>query len=346
MPPSLSVVIPVYNEPRWIGTVVGDLVTAVCASPFEHVELIIVDDGSDAATENVLAALEPPFPLRILRQPNRGRFIARQVGISAATGELVLLLDSRVSIRSDALAFVARELERTGSAPIWNAHVDAELRGNPFGRFLNVMESLAWRDYLTAPRTMSYGLKEFDRYPKGTTCFLAPRALLLEAIASFDSYFQDMREANDDTLLIRYMAARQPINISPDFSCLYRPRTAVRPFLRHTYHRGSVFIDGYGRPGARFFALIVAFYPLSALAVALAARRPRWLLPAVVAAPIAAGGAGIALQRSRPEVVALSTVGPIWFVIYAAGMWRGLWLITRARLRRASRLRWRRARAQ
>ena len=335
VPPSLSVVIPVYNEPAWIGQVVADLVVAVERSSFAAVELIAVDDGSDEPTRDALLALSTPFPMRVLRQPNQGRFAARRTGIEAASGDLVLLLDSRVSIRPDALEFVVSEMERTGPAPIWTAHVDYELGFSPFGRIWCVLEFLAWRDYLRNPRTLSYGLEDYDRYPKGTTCFIAPRASMLEAIESFHSYFEDLREANDDTTLIRPLAARQPINISPGFSCLYRPRTKLRPFMRHAFHRGGVFVDGYGRPGSRFFAVIAAFYPLSALTAVLALRHRRRALGAAAAAPLAGAGAGIVLRRPAADALALAMVGPLWLIAFAAGMWRGLWLASLALLRRA-----------
>ena len=333
MPASLSIIIPVYNEPSWIGRVVADLVTAVARAPFAPVELIVVDDGSAQETQDALSALTTPFAMRVLRQANQGRFAARRAGIEAASGELVLLLDSRVSIGEDALSFVAGELQRTGPLPIWTADVKPELRGNPFGRIWWVLESLAWRDYMANPRTMSYGIDEFDRYPKGTTCFLAPRELLLEAIGQFESHFADSRDANDDTIVIRTMAQRQPINISPGFSCLYRPRGSLAPFVRHAFHRGGVFVDGYGRPGARFFGVIAAFYPLSLIATVISVRRPRIGICALAAAPVAGAGLGIALRRSRADRTAIALVGPIWFAAYAAGMWRGLWLVMRGLLR-------------
>jgi glycosyltransferase involved in cell wall biosynthesis len=332
--PTLSIVIPVYNEPRWIGPVVDDLVTSVSRAGFEDVELIIVDDGSDQPTQQALGSLRTPFPTRVLCQANGGRFAARRAGTEAATGELVLLLDARVSIAPDALAFVAAQLNGNDRLPIWNAHVHADLHRNPFARFWSVIEFLAFRDYLGNPRTTSYGLEEFDRYPKGTTCFLAPRELLLDAMSGFRSYYEDTRDANDDTPVIRSLAARQRINISPGFSCMYRPRTSWRPFMRHAYHRGGVFVDGYGRPGTRFFAVIAAFYPLSAISLALAIRHPRRALPAIAAAPLAGAAAGFGLKRARADTAALATVGPLWLCAFAAGMWRGLCLALRARLRR------------
>jgi glycosyltransferase involved in cell wall biosynthesis len=330
MAPTLSVVIPVYNEPRWIGPVVEDLVAAVERSPFEQPELIVVDDGSDAATQAALAKLATPFPLRILHQDNSGRFAARRAGVNAARGEMVLLLDARVSIEPDALAFVASRWHEDEPLPIWNAHVDIDMAKNPFARFWNILSLLAFRDYYDAPCTTSYSLEEFDRYPKGTTCFLAPRTELLAAIASFHSYYRDERNANDDTPVIRALAARQQINISPAFSCLYRSRESLAPFLRHAFHRGGVFVDGYGRPGTRFFGVIAAFYPMSAVTLGLAIRRPRLALTGVALAPLGGAGLGFALRRSRADVAALAMLGPLWLCVFAAGMWRGLWLAMRA----------------
>ena len=49
------------------------------------------------------------------------------------------------------------------------------------------------------------------------------------------------------------------IHISPQFASLYRNREALRPFLSHAVHRGTVFFDGFGRRGTRFFPVVIAF---------------------------------------------------------------------------------------
>jgi glycosyltransferase involved in cell wall biosynthesis len=330
---TLSVVIPVYNEPDWIGVAVADAVAALERSSFDG-EFVIVDDGSDEATQAALARLQAPVPLRVLHQESKGRFLARRAGIEAARGELVLLLDSRVSLQPNGLRFVSDQLRENRALRIWNAHCEIDLRGNPYARFWNAITELAYRDYCDNPRTLSYGIDEFDRYPKGTTCFLAPREALLDATENFDSHYSDTRHANDDTSVIRLLAARQPINLSPGFACVYRSRDSLVPFLKHALHRGTVFVDGWARPGGRFFGIIVAFYPLSALALLISLKRPRVAIAAALATPGAAFAAGTALRRSRADRAAWALLGPPWVCFYGAGMWRGLWLMMRARLRR------------
>src|SRR4051794_26306600 len=106
--PSLSIVIPVYDEPVWIGDTIAAADAAVAASAFAGgAEIVVVDDGSAEPTKAALRALSPATPLRVIAQANQGRFAARRRGIEAASGEVVLLLDSRVTLGPGALAFLA-----------------------------------------------------------------------------------------------------------------------------------------------------------------------------------------------------------------------------------------------
>jgi glycosyltransferase involved in cell wall biosynthesis len=321
--PSLSIVIPIRDEPSWIGVAVADLVRAVEQSGLDAVELIVVDDGSQTPTQDALRALRVPFPFEILRLEPSGRFAARRAGTLRARHSWVMLLDSRVSVAPDALQYVLSELPATGAEPVWNAHVDVEVDGNPYARFWNVLTELAFRTYFSAPRRTTYGLDDFDRFPKGTTCFIAPRAALLSAMDGVDSLYADLSHANDDTLMIRELARQYPINIGPRFSCVYRSRTTLRGFLRHAHHRGGVFIDGYGRPGTRFFPFIAAFFPVSMFGACAAIRRPR-TAGALGALGLAASFvATTAVRRDARDGAVIASLGPAWTVVFAAGMWRG-----------------------
>ena len=143
--------------------------------------------------------------------------------------------------------------------------------------FWQAIEHVAWRRYFREPRTMSYGIEAFDFYPKGTTALIAPTALLIEAFDAFDPTVGDWHKVNDDTAVLRWVAERTPINISPHYASTYNARTSLSAFLRHAEHRGTVLIDGYLRPGARFAGPIVgvlAATPLPAL-VPLSSSVPR-----------------------------------------------------------------------
>jgi glycosyltransferase involved in cell wall biosynthesis len=322
---SLSVVMPIRNEAADLPATIDALVTVVDGSGFDA-ELVLVDDGStDGSAHVAREAVADRLPFRALSQENRGRFQARRAGVDAATGEWVLLLDGRVRIRCDALAYVHDRIH--DGSRVWTAHVEVDTDGNPYGEFWKLLAELAWTDYFDDPHETSFGVEEFDRFPKGTTCFLAPRALLAEAIDAFRSSYADSRHANDDTPLIRWMSQREPINISPRFACDYRPRTTLSAFVRHSFHRGIVFLDGHGRRESSFFPVAVAFYPVSMLLAFSALRRPRIAAQAAVATGLAGAALGVARRRTASEIRTLALLAPIYAAAHGAGMWRGLALL-------------------
>lgn len=315
--PSLSVVMPVRNEAEHLPGTFAALLRALDGSGFDA-EVVLVDDGStDDSADIARRSLGDRLPLRVVAPVGRGRLAARSSGLEVAQADVVLLLDGRVRLEPGSLRFVRERVESGES--VWNAHVHVEA-DDDFGVFWQLLAELAWRDYFDDPRTTSFGAEDFDRFPKGTTCFLAPRRLLQDAFASFTTRYHDVQLANDDTPALRWVAERQRIWISPQFACVYLPRTNAASFFRHAVRRGAVFVDGHGRPESRFFPAVVAFFPLSA---ALALRRPQFLPAAVAACGVAAAAYGVSAGRSPRELRVLLTVTPLYAVGHALGMWRG-----------------------
>ena len=304
------------DEAAHIGATVADARLAAADSAFEA-EVIVVDDGSTDGSGEAAAAAGA----RVVSQRNRGRLEARRSGLHAAAGEYVLLLDSRVRIHPGALAFVAAHLDE---GRVWNAHVEIDSEGNAYARFWDVVAALAFARYFDEPRTTSFGPDDFDAFPKGTTCFFAPRALLAEAYEACASRYADPRHANDDTPLIRWLASRERIWISPQFGCTYRARTSLSAFVRHAFHRGIVFLDGHGRRESRYRPVVFAFYPLSVLSVGLAV--VWWPVVPTLAVLLfaAAASAALAKRRPLPDVVAFAALAPVYAVAHGLGMWRAL----------------------
>jgi len=89
--PRLSIVIPVYNEREGIEKVLDQIAAEDIGTPFE---LIVVDDGSEDGTSELLAGRAEAGSLRLLRhEQNRGYGAALKTGISAARAELTMILD-------------------------------------------------------------------------------------------------------------------------------------------------------------------------------------------------------------------------------------------------------------
>ncbi len=93
--PSISCVIPAFNEARNLDTVVPQFLAAL-ARLSSHVELIVVDDGSRDDTQTVMqtlcAAHREVVYLKLSR--NFGKEPALTAGIDAARGDVVVLMDA------------------------------------------------------------------------------------------------------------------------------------------------------------------------------------------------------------------------------------------------------------
>ncbi len=89
-----SVLIPTFNRRE----VLSRTLSSVFAQEFpaNEVEVIVVVDGSNDGTQEMLQGLQPRCGFRFIYQPNRGLPAARNVALEAAEGELVLILDDDI----------------------------------------------------------------------------------------------------------------------------------------------------------------------------------------------------------------------------------------------------------
>ena len=85
--PSLSVVIPCYNEVHTVEAIIA----AVRASPVEDKEIIVVDDFSTDGTRDRLRSLPVTEDLQVFyHEVNRGKGAALRTGFAQASGDIVI----------------------------------------------------------------------------------------------------------------------------------------------------------------------------------------------------------------------------------------------------------------
>jgi glycosyltransferase involved in cell wall biosynthesis len=86
--PLVTVIIPTYNR----GWIVQEAIDSVLNQDFSDYELIVVDDGSNDNTREILESYGKA--ITVLQQSNRGVSAARNRGIAEAAGRLIAFLDS------------------------------------------------------------------------------------------------------------------------------------------------------------------------------------------------------------------------------------------------------------
>lgn len=334
--PTLAVIVPVCDERDLVSATLHSLRTAVDRSPWRGTPITVIDDGSTDGTGEVLSSLAPHLQLQVIHQPNAGRLLARTAGLRSSSAELALLVDARVRLDADALQHVAEQMAQDASAVIWNGDVTVLTRGNPYAGFWSALTAIGWHRWYRDRTRASYGLEAFDRYPKGTGLFLAPRAWLLEASLTSSSLYDEPRYRSDDTALIRALAGRSRIHLSAGFSCTYVSRDEPGQFARHAFFRGTTFIDSYlGQSGLVGTSLLAAL-GLSPVGLWLACRRPRLATAGLAGA---AASAAIAARRCGApwrDAGSLAVLSPAFGACFGAGIGRGVCLALRAAASRRS----------
>jgi glycosyltransferase involved in cell wall biosynthesis len=202
MLPSISVIIPVFNQDQFV----AEAVESALAQTFPPAEVIAVDDGSTDESARVLAGFGPR--VRVIRQPNGGVSVARNRGVAEATGVLVAFLDA-----DD--AWLPQKLERQvrrfvdepelGLVHCGGVVVDRE--GKPLWERLDGMEGWVAEDFLLFRQGWT---------ATGSTA-VVPRSLILE-LGGFDPQLPP----TEDWDLSYRIACRRRVGFIPEALVKYR----------------------------------------------------------------------------------------------------------------------------
>jgi glycosyltransferase involved in cell wall biosynthesis len=112
MDPSVSVVVPAYNEAENLAALLAELRPPLEALGRPY-EIVLVDDGSTDGTREVLAGLAGQHPaLRVVRfRRNAGQSAAFLAGFAAARGEVIVTLDADLQNNPADIPELVRRLE-------------------------------------------------------------------------------------------------------------------------------------------------------------------------------------------------------------------------------------------
>jgi GT2 family glycosyltransferase len=136
---SFSVVVPTYARPEALAVTLDALLGM--DYPASDFEVIVVDDGSDVATERVVRARQKgPIAMEYRAQPNSGAATARNHGARVAAGRHVFFCDDDIVVQRNHLRSVGGTLGKFSNALVngdlhFAPRVEEELRRTPFGRY-------------------------------------------------------------------------------------------------------------------------------------------------------------------------------------------------------------------
>lgn len=144
--PSLTIVLPAYNEARRIGPSLDELFGYLrragrareggrSSGELGSWQVLVVDDGSEDETAEIVESRpearrqgERPPSLRLLRRPHLGKGAAVRAGMLAATGDLIVFADSDLATPPDQLPLLTEALQESDVAVGSRVQVDGSDR--------------------------------------------------------------------------------------------------------------------------------------------------------------------------------------------------------------------------
>ncbi len=222
--PKVSVVVCAYNAERTMAACLASLEKL----NYQNYEVIVVNDGS---TDRTRAISEQFDSIHLINQENKGLSAARNVGIEAATGEIIAFTDSDCVADPDWLTYLVGTFLRTGRSAV----------GGP--NFPPPEDTLVPSAVAVSPGGPTHVLLNDEVAEHIPGCNMAFRKKVLEEISGFDPVF---RAAGDDVdLCWRLQNAGYPIGFSPAAIVWHFRRNTVKAYLNQQ--------RGYGKAEAQLY---------------------------------------------------------------------------------------------
>jgi glycosyltransferase involved in cell wall biosynthesis len=140
---SLSVIIPAFNEERFIAQLVGKVLAVDLSRVGLTRQVIVVDDGSRDRTAEIAQGLKG---ITLVRLPsNSGKGAAVRAGITHASGDLIVIQDADLEYEPDDYVRMIEELVRSGADAVYGSRYMGS-SGSRFGVWKHERQS--WSAYL------------------------------------------------------------------------------------------------------------------------------------------------------------------------------------------------------
>lgn len=330
--PRCSIIIPCYNEERYIEGVLRAALTQ--RYPPELLEIFVVDGGSTDRTREIVARVAAADPrVTLLDNPGRIQAAAMNVGIRRSRGEVIVRMDAHADYADDYVAASVAVLRRTGAL---NAGGAARPRHrNAFQRALCAA--------LSSPLGVG-GSAYRDPSREGFVESVFNGAFRREAFEIAGLYDPDAITNEDAELNQRIIEAGGSIYLSREIVAYYYPRASLAALAR------QYFAYGMGRartllcrrrllslrPMVPFFA-VTAFVLLALASVGLPPVRPALAGAALTyAALVIAESLRLARRTVLADFPLLCVLFPTMHAAHGLGFWAGLLRGARDRARRRS----------
>ncbi len=224
MMPKVSVIIPAYNAEQTI----LETVESVLNQTFRDFEIIVIDDGSSDKTLRILETIQD-LRVKVFSYENGGVAVARNRGISKASGDYVAFLDHDDLWTPDKIEAQLSCLEKhpnAGVAYSWTQFMRGEKGGHHFILGTPVMHRGNVYSELLKTNFLHSGSN------------LLARKEAIDAVGGFDP---TPKNCEDWDYYLR-LAAQYEFEVVPHYQILYRQSTSTLSGQIKTTEKGALIL--------------------------------------------------------------------------------------------------------
>lgn len=213
----VSVVVPAYNSAKTIGNAVEALLAQ--DYPKENLEIILVDDGSDDETGEIVKK----YPVKYLYQKNKGPAVARNLGWKFSSSNIVCFTDSDCVPEKDWISKIIKAYTSEQIAGVGGSYdiVNSE------SLFASCIHEEIVQRHLKMPKEVNY-LGAFN---------VSYRRSILEEVGGFNESYSDASGEDND---VAYRVVKKGYTLIFDKNIRvghYHPTSLLR-YLKQQFKHG------------------------------------------------------------------------------------------------------------
>ena len=321
--PRVTVIVPCLNEVRYIGACLDSILHT--GYPLDRLEVLVVDGQSTDGTREIVTRYVEQHPLIRLLE-NSGRVVpsALNIGIQAATGDVIARMDAHVVYPPEYLPRLVQGLQQYHVDNIGGCVITRPVDDTATARAIAIALSHPFGVGNSWFRLGVRGARFVDTVPFG--CY--PREVF-KRIGTFD---QEMVRNQDDEFNNRILRTGGRVMLLPDVFCYYYARGSYTKLARMYYQYGA-FKPLAARKSGRITTLrqLIPAAFITALGTSLmgAPVSPAAAgVAAVIGGVYTLGVLGCAARVARKQglrcAIALAGAFPVLHASYGVGFLRGL----------------------
>jgi glycosyltransferase involved in cell wall biosynthesis len=321
--PMVSIIVPCRNEEGYIAACLDSILTS--QYPTERLEILVVDGMSSDGTRRVLGTYAAAYRSIVLLDNPRGSTpAALNVGIRAASGDIIIRMDAHVSYPPDYIRRLVSALHESGADNVGGVLETVPADDTAIARAIALGISHRFGVGNSHFRIGARDRREVDTVPFG--CF---RRDVFQRVGLFD---EELIRNQDDEFNFRLITRGGRVVLLPDVSCRYFARRSLGQLSRMYYQYGY-FKPLVARKVGRVMTvrqlvpalLVVALLGSAALGLLLPVATAGFFLIAVAYALAVLGCAVSAANRHGLHcAAALAVVFPVLHFSYGVGFLLGV----------------------